>query len=236
MIPLTLAPALLTAGIYLCLGRVITVIGSENSRLKPKMYTIVFVGCDVFSLVLQSIGGGMAATAKDKKGSDKGTNIMIAGLIVQVIFMTGFLAIWMDFILRTRRAKVSGSFKRTPPPLYESLRASKTFQYFQWSKFDIFQCISLCTANLMLRSFHCHYPHFHSMCLPCRGALGRLLRLPRQPRSHLHDFRGPYDYCRRNGHDSLPPWSCLWRPLGPGRQGRTKWAQGIPFGGDRIDQ
>jgi hypothetical protein len=69
LIPLTLAPALLTAGIYLCLGRVITVIGSENSRLKPKMYTYIFIGCDVLSLVLQGTGGGMAATARDPKGS-----------------------------------------------------------------------------------------------------------------------------------------------------------------------
>lgn len=135
LIPLTIAPALLTAGIYLCLGRVIVAIGSENSRLKPKMYTYVFIGCDILALVLQAIGGAMAATAKDAKGGKVGVDIMIAGLISQVITMTLFLAIWGDFALRTRRAKISGSLARTQPPLYESLRAKRSFNFLQWALF-----------------------------------------------------------------------------------------------------
>ncbi|KAJ4366980.1 hypothetical protein N0V83_007510 [Neocucurbitaria cava] len=135
LIPLTIAPALLTAGIYLCVGRVIVAVGSENSRLKPKMYTYIFVGCDLLALVLQAIGGGMAATAKDHKGSRQGVNIMIAGLISQVITMTLFLAIWGDFAVRTRRAKLSGSFTRAQPSLYENLRSTRNFTYFQWSLF-----------------------------------------------------------------------------------------------------
>lgn len=135
LIPLTIAPALLTAGIYLCLGRVIVAIGSENSRLKPKMYTYVFVGFDLLSLVLQAIGGGIAATARDSKGSRNGTNIMIGGLICQVVFMAIFFVVWGDFALRTRRAKLSGSLARTQPPLYEGLRATKAFRFFQWSLF-----------------------------------------------------------------------------------------------------
>lgn len=135
LIPLTLAPALLTAGIYLCLGRVIVAIGSENSRLKPKMYTYIFISCDVLALILQGVGGGMAATGKDVKGSKRGVDIMIAGLISQVITMTLFLALWADFALRTRRARLSGSLARSQPPLYEQLRAYKTFPLFQWALF-----------------------------------------------------------------------------------------------------
>jgi hypothetical protein len=135
LIPLTIAPALLTAGIYLCLGRVIVAVGSENSRLKPKMYTYVFIGCDFLSLVLQGAGGGMAATAKDAKGSRTGVNIMIAGLVSQVVTMSLFLTLWADFVLRTRRAKISGSLSRTQPPLYDHLRSSKNFTLFQWSLF-----------------------------------------------------------------------------------------------------
>jgi hypothetical protein len=129
LIPLTIAPALLTACIYMCLGRVIVAIGSENSRLKPKMYTYIFVGCDVLSLVLQAIGGGMAAT--NSTGSQRGVDIMIAGLISQVVTMTLFLALWADFVLRTRRARGS----RMQPQMYESLRAQKNFSLFQWSLF-----------------------------------------------------------------------------------------------------
>ena len=98
------------------------------------MYTYVFVSCDLLALVLQAIGGGMAATAKGKKGSRTGVNIMIAGLLSQVITMILFLAIWLDFVLRTRRAKISGSLSRTQPPLYEKLRSTRIFSLFQWGK------------------------------------------------------------------------------------------------------
>lgn len=135
LIPLTLAPALLTAGIYLCLGRVIVAVGTENSRLKPKMYTYVFVGADLLSLVLQSIGGAMAATGKDAKASQRGTDVMIGGLVSQVISMALFFAIWLDFVLRTRRNKISGSLARTQPPLYAALRSTKLFTLFQWSEY-----------------------------------------------------------------------------------------------------
>ena len=97
------------------------------------MYTHIFVGCDILALVLQAIGGGMAATAKDRKGSRTGVDIMIAGLISQVITMTLFLALWADFVLRTRRAKISGRFSRIQPQLYEEMRSSRDFGFFQWS-------------------------------------------------------------------------------------------------------
>jgi hypothetical protein len=84
--------------------------------------------------VLQAIGGGLAATAKDKKGSDQGVRVMIAGLISQVVTMALFMALWLDFVLRTRRAKRAGGIKWVQPPLYEGLRMNKTFRYFQWSK------------------------------------------------------------------------------------------------------
>jgi hypothetical protein len=135
LVPLTLAPALLTAGIYLCLGRVITAIGSEHSRLKPKLYTIIFISCDLLSLILQAIGGYLASTADTKADSDTGVKVMIAGLVSQVISMILFLAIWGDFIFSVRKAKATGSLQRTQPPLYEHLRNRPSFSWFQWSKF-----------------------------------------------------------------------------------------------------
>lgn len=41
---LTIAPAFMAGGIYLCLRRIVMVYGAENSRLKPKMYTRI-VSC-----------------------------------------------------------------------------------------------------------------------------------------------------------------------------------------------
>lgn len=98
------------------------------------MYTYVFIGFDLLALVLQAIGGGMAATAKDGDGSQQGVNIMIAGLASQVISMAIFFAVWGDFVLGTQRAKRAGTLQRMQPPLYAYTRSTKAFKLFQWSK------------------------------------------------------------------------------------------------------
>lgn len=134
IVALTISPALLTAGIYLCLSRVIAVIGASNSRLKPKMYTYVFIGADLLALVLQAIGGAIASTARDGDESQQGVNIMIAGLISQVVSMILFFIVWGDFVLRTQRAKKYGTLHRSQPPLYAHMRSTKAFKLFQWSK------------------------------------------------------------------------------------------------------
>ena len=36
--------------------------GWKISRFRPRWYTIFFMGCDFFSLVVQALGGGIAAS------------------------------------------------------------------------------------------------------------------------------------------------------------------------------
>lgn len=134
LVPLTIAPALLTAGIYLCLSRLIVVVGANHSRIKPKMYTYIFIGCDLLSLILQAIGGAMASMANGGSGADLGVNIMIAGLCSQIISMVIFFVLWGDFAFRVRKSKKAG-VKATHAPLYEDLRNNRTFHWFQWSLF-----------------------------------------------------------------------------------------------------
>jgi len=130
-IALTISPALLTAGIYLSFGHIIVIVGADYPRSKQKIYTYVFVvGCDLLALVLQATGGGVAATMGDKDSSRTGVNIMIAGLMSQVITVTLFLALWGEFPLRIRRAKISGSLPCARPPLYDHLRSTKNFICF----------------------------------------------------------------------------------------------------------
>lgn len=59
---------------------------------------------DFLSLVLQAAGGGIADTASDEQKELKrtGINIMIAGLVLQAISLTVFLAVSLDFFLRVR--------------------------------------------------------------------------------------------------------------------------------------
>jgi hypothetical protein len=82
---LIFAPAFLAAGIYLILKHAVIQFGQEWSRIRPAWYTYIFIACDVTSLVLQSAGGALAATSDDKDTIDMGTDIMIAGIVWQVV-------------------------------------------------------------------------------------------------------------------------------------------------------
>ena len=62
LITLTIGPVFFAAAIYLTLGRIVVVHGEACSRLRPATYTTIFLGCDVVSLVVQAVGGGIAAS------------------------------------------------------------------------------------------------------------------------------------------------------------------------------
>jgi RTA1 like protein len=62
--------------------------------------------CDFFSLVLQGAGGGLSATADTVSLSNTGRYIMIAGMAFQVLSLSIFMALWVEFILRVRSSPV----------------------------------------------------------------------------------------------------------------------------------
>lgn len=122
---MTIGPAFLSASIYLCLARIIGVYGQHLSRFRPKTYTKIFIGCDFFSLVLQSIGGGMAASAASGSDAAKtGVNIMIAGLVFQVVSISVFMLLCADFAFTVFKAR--DAFE----PQFRSLRSSGKFKAF----------------------------------------------------------------------------------------------------------
>jgi len=64
LIFLTIAPAFISAGIYLCLSRIIVLFGSGLSRLNARTYTILFCTSDLVSLILQGVGGALASVGE----------------------------------------------------------------------------------------------------------------------------------------------------------------------------
>jgi hypothetical protein len=134
LIPLTIGPAFLTGSIYLCLARIIVAYGADISRFKPRTYAIFFMCSDFFALILQGAGGGLAATATTKSGSNAGRYIMIAGLALQVLSLAVFMALWLDFILRMRKA---GRSMRRFEKLADAGGKFKLFQYGSFSPFPI---------------------------------------------------------------------------------------------------
>ncbi|PSK40557.1 hypothetical protein C7M61_000204 [Candidozyma pseudohaemuli] len=101
IIVLTIAPAFIMAGVYYMLGRQLVYIGEGYSWLKPRWFSYIYVTCDVISLVIQAIGGGMAATALSaNKDTDDGTHVMVAGIAFQVATMSSFFIVGGNFVAR----------------------------------------------------------------------------------------------------------------------------------------
>ncbi|PYD19985.1 hypothetical protein DND58_31165, partial [Pseudomonas syringae pv. pisi] len=86
---------------YYMLGRQLVYIGPGYSWLKPRWFSYIYISCDVISLVIQAVGGGMAAVALDSnKDTDSGTHIMVAGIAFQVATMSTFFIIGGNFVMR----------------------------------------------------------------------------------------------------------------------------------------
>jgi hypothetical protein len=125
---LIISPAFISAAIYLTLKHVTLAFGPEHSRLKPKFYTWIFISCDIFTLALQGAGGGIAASAKTDSLQKIGNDLMMAGIVLQVITLLAFATASTDFLLRLRRAiKTTAA---TLSPEAHSLMADSKFQLF----------------------------------------------------------------------------------------------------------
>lgn len=103
--PLLTAPVFFTAAIYVLLGRLIQILGRDSSILSPSLYLWIFCTCDVISLIVQAIGGGMASSASSQVGGNTalGTNIMVAGIVFQMFSISVFVLCAVDFLRRTLR-------------------------------------------------------------------------------------------------------------------------------------
>ena len=92
IICLTIGPSFMAGGIYLCLRNIVYAFGEENSRISPQAYTRLFIPCDVVSLALQALGGGMASVASHEgRSSGLGDHIMVAGLVLQSLTLAIFM-------------------------------------------------------------------------------------------------------------------------------------------------
>jgi hypothetical protein len=96
---------------------------------------------DFFSLVLQGAGGGIASTADDKAMNDVGINIMIAGLVFQVVSLLVFMVICVDLALSAMRKK------DVHTPQFRELRNSLKFKVFLAG-------LAVATVTIFIRSIY----------------------------------------------------------------------------------
>ncbi|PGH29064.1 hypothetical protein GX50_08196 [[Emmonsia] crescens] len=127
---LTIGPAFLAAGIYFCLSRIVTTFGRENSRIPAAWYPRIFIPCDIIALALQGAGGGIASSADPfTPEADLGTNLMIAGVVWQVVILSAFILLAVDFAVRTTLRMRSIGVEALDPK-HAILRSSFAFRGF----------------------------------------------------------------------------------------------------------
>lgn len=94
----------MTAAIYLCLSRIVVLYGEHLSFFRPRTLAVVFMTSDFLSLILQAAGGAIAEVATQNNDDPQaGTDIMIAGLLLQAVSLGFFLLVWSTFMIRVLR-------------------------------------------------------------------------------------------------------------------------------------
>jgi len=143
---LVLAPSFLAAGIYLTLKHMVLYCGPEYSRLKAKWYPWIFIGSDFGSIIVQAIGGGVAASAKNNASPGlltAGDALIIAGIALQAVTMSVCGLVVLDFFLRRRKARsepkiemegtTSTSLDATTLPNHAHVSSPLRFRIFCWT-------------------------------------------------------------------------------------------------------
>ncbi|KAJ6525956.1 RTA1 like protein-domain-containing protein [Mycena capillaripes] len=100
-----IAPTPLLAASFMIFSRVVQQLGAQYSWLTPKWYTIIFLPCDIIALVVQGVGGGMASSANDLAGANRGARVMLGGIGFQFAVIIVFSALALDFTQRYLRDK-----------------------------------------------------------------------------------------------------------------------------------
>ncbi|KIJ21776.1 hypothetical protein PAXINDRAFT_95276 [Paxillus involutus ATCC 200175] len=96
-----LAPTPLVAANFIILGKIITQLGTQYSRLSPKLYTVIFCSFDVVCLIVQAIGGALAAQEVNQwRSASEGGNIMLVGIAAQMVSIAVYVACAGEFFLR----------------------------------------------------------------------------------------------------------------------------------------
>ncbi|KAL2126450.1 hypothetical protein VTI74DRAFT_883 [Chaetomium olivicolor] len=134
IVAIILGPTLVCIGLYLTLKHAVTALNRSLSRVRPRVYPLFFVPADVSCLVVQAIGGGIAASAGREKYSllQHGNRTIMAGIVLQVVVLGAFGLLAGDYLFRAGRYFKRGAVE----PEYRqgaALWVDKKFRMFIWA-------------------------------------------------------------------------------------------------------
>ncbi|KAK8932504.1 Sphingoid long-chain base transporter RSB1 [Metarhizium anisopliae] len=100
-----LAPTFICVSIYLTLKHAALHLNPRLSRIPPRWYPRLFLPADLSCLIVQAIGGGIAAAAghSNPKLLEGGNRAIIAGVVLQVLVLAVFGALAADYLARAAR-------------------------------------------------------------------------------------------------------------------------------------
>ena len=105
IVAIILSPTLLCVSIYLTLKHICLAFNPSLSRMPPRLYPYLFVPGDISCLIVQAIGGGIAASADNDNAKllDKGNRTIITGIVLQVLVLLVFGVLASEYVVRLRR-------------------------------------------------------------------------------------------------------------------------------------
>ncbi|PTB66718.1 RTA1-domain-containing protein [Trichoderma citrinoviride] len=100
-----LAPTFICVSIYLTLKHIAINLNPSVSRIPPRWYPIIFLPADLSCLIVQAIGGGIAAAGgkTNRKLQESGNRAIIAGVALQVVVLIAFGVLSVDYYVRVRK-------------------------------------------------------------------------------------------------------------------------------------
>lgn len=94
---LIFSPTFITAANFILLGIIVNRVGSQYGRISPRNYGVIFLTADVVALIIQAVGGSVAASADTLSAANNGGNIMLGGIIIQLVAIVLYSILAGDF-------------------------------------------------------------------------------------------------------------------------------------------
>lgn len=156
---IVLAPTLTCISIYLTLKHLTIALNPSLSRLRPKLLPFIFVPADVSCLLVQAIGGALAASGgrTNRKLVDAGNQAIIAGIALQVVVLLAFGVMSLDYWLRARKWVRSADV--TPSAL--ALWNDKKFRTFGYAVLGAYICVQIRCIYRLVATMN---PIFEAVC------------------------------------------------------------------------
>ncbi|EEU39233.1 uncharacterized protein NECHADRAFT_42828 [Fusarium vanettenii 77-13-4] len=180
---LLLGPVLFAASLYMTLGRVIRAVDGEALSLVPlRWLTRIFVAGDVISFIVQASGAAIKSQVKDNNPA-VGTNIVVGGLVFQVIIFGIFMVVAAVFNRRFRKSNGSSRTQDVPwqaalNMLYATsamIMARNIFRVVEYAMgndgylLSVEWSVNVFDAGLMSLTMACFFWWYPSQLIPAMG-------------------------------------------------------------------